>query len=342
MKIKAAAAAALLAAAAVFVPVCGESEQKDNEIWTEEEFDFDVVEEETESENGHTSTDEAVPAAEESDSEPDTIASHVFGIRDFSIICGMQPDVMAGITWDDTIASVEADLSSVDWNRTGVQILRYYISAADGQMAMATLKVTICEDLDLCLYGMEGEAVIEIGESFDPMEGVTYSEEIASVEADTSALDVTKAGRYMVTYKLTAQDGRAQTSVRQVTVSDGTYTAGQGFAEADGSYAEVVDLGLWRLTAYMDTPEDQGIYVGKTASGAPLVAGRTVAVSSLTMSRLGLEFGDELLIDGHIYVLEDHGGSAMKDQNWVDIFVDNKEDEYSSKYNCYTEVYLLR
>jgi 3D (Asp-Asp-Asp) domain-containing protein len=104
----------------------------------------------------------------------------------------------------------------------------------------------------------------------------------------------------------------------------------------------VVDLGVWRLTAYMDTPEDQGPYVGQTASGAPLVAGRTVAVSAATCNRVGLHFGDKLLIDGHVYTLEDHGGSAMNNQDWVDIFVNHPGDEYSERFNRYSHVYLLR
>ena len=48
------------------------------------------------------------------------------------------------------------------------------------------------------------------------------------------------------------------------------------------------------------------------------------------------------MIDGHIYVLEDHGGSPMENQNWVDIYVDNEADEYSDQFNRYSEVYLLR
>ena len=101
-------------------------------------------------------------------------------------------------------------------------------------------------------------------------------------------------------------------------------------------------LGIWTLTAYADTPSDQGPYVGQTASGAPLVEGRTVAVSAATMNRLGLVFGDKLEINGHIYIIEDHGGSAMYDKNWVDIFVNDPAREYDAAYNTPSEVFLLR
>ena len=107
-------------------------------------------------------------------------------------------------------------------------------------------------------------------------------------------------------------------------------------------YTTRTSLGVWTLTAYADTPEDQGPYVGKTASGAPLIEGRTVAVSAATMNRLGLHFGDKLEINGHIYTIEDNGGSAMHDKNWVDIFVADPAREYDAAYNTPSEVFLLR
>ena len=60
-------------------------------------------------------------------------------------------------------------------------------------------------------------------------------------------------------------------------------------------------LGTWKCTAYCpgaccNSPEN----AGKTASGKPMVVGRTVAVGHLP-------FGTRLLIDGHEYVVEDRG-----------------------------------
>ena len=286
----------------------------------------------------------AESAAEEgfSDTEgtyvTDLLADHVTGIREFSVIEGMHPDVMAGISWDDTIEKVEADANGVDWTSAGTQTLRYLITAVDGRQEIASIDVTINPDLDLFLYGMEGSVVLKIGESFDPMAHVSWDDVISSVTADVSNLNTSVPGVYLISYTLTARDGRTQSTVRQVTVSDDSFAGNSG----DFNYSSVIDLGLWRLTAYMDTPEDQGPYVGQTASGAPLVAGRTVAVSAATCARLGLSFGDHLMIDGHVYVLEDYGGSAMNDQNWADIFVDNPADEYSERFNHFTEVYLLR
>lgn len=277
------------------------------------------------------------------DEEGASLAEHVRGIRDFSVIEGMKPDVLAGISWDETILRVEPDTNGVNWDKSGTQTLRYLITAADGRQEIVSVHVRINPDLDLALYGMEGNVTIKPGETFDPMENVSWSSEIASVTADTSGLDSNTPGIYLISYTLTAPDGRTQSTVRQITVADSTFNGyTDDYFNAVKDYSSVTDLGLWRLTAYMDTPEDQGPYVGQTASGAPLIPGRTVAVSQATCARLGLKFGDHLMIDGHIYVLEDYGGSAMNDQNWVDIFVDNPQDEFSDRFNRFTEVYLLR
>ena len=269
------------------------------------------------------------------------LIDHVKGIRDFSLIEGMVPDPMAGISWDDTIGTVLCDTTKIDWGEIGTHDLTYTIAAMDQTIEFETIKVTVYENLEFYIYGMEGEEKVAVGGSYDPMADISYDDKISSVTADTSELDLSKVGEYAVTYTLTDRDGREQTAVRRVHVT------GSGADEWDnsdnaGNYSVVVDLGVWRLTAYMDTPEDQGPYVGQTASGAPLVAGRTVAVSAATCSRVGLHFGDKLLIDGHVYTLEDHGGSAMNNQDWVDIFVNHPGDEYSERFNRYSHVYLLR
>lgn len=278
----------------------------------------------------------------ESIAEEKTQTEHVSGIKDFSVIEGMAPDTMAGIVWDESVETVVANTAAIDYFTPGTYPLIYTVVYKDGRTERETIQVTVHADLEHYLYGMEGNILIQKNGSFDPMEHIVYEEQIESVEADTSALNTEVCGEYLIPYILTAPDGRVQSTVRKVTVTDETQTAEAGNGQMTVNYSTVQDLGLWRLTAYMDTPADQGRYVGQTASGAPLVAGRTVAVSAATCARLGLQFGDRLMIDGHVYVLEDHGGSAMYDQNWVDIFVDNPGDEYSDRFNRYAEVYLLR
>ncbi|MDO4647080.1 MAG: hypothetical protein Q4B26_00420 [Eubacteriales bacterium] len=131
-------------------------------------------------------------------------------------------------------------------------------------------------------------------------------------------------------------------STEEVNIEATTSGTGIGkYAADDLSGVTLRDLGVWRITAYADTPADQGPYVGKTASGAPLVAGRTVAVSEATMTRLGLSFGDRIVVNGHIYTIEDHGDRNMYNQNWVDIFVDDPSLEYMDFCNGYSSVYLV-
>ena len=293
---------------------------------------------------------ESIPARSEPEStpkptpEPERLADHVTGIRDFAVIEGMRPDVMAGILWDDNVLDVTADVSACDFGIPGTYDLTYTIVGADGRDENVTIHVTVRHDLEQFLYGMEGAVYVPVGGEFDPMENVVCDDEIAKIEPDMSALDTTKEGEYLISYHLTGTDGVSQTAVRRVHVGEEPVSPvpGQQVQTDVGEYSTVTDLGLWRLTAYMDTPEDQGPYVGQTASGAPLVAGRTVAVSQQTCERLGLVFGDRLMVDGYVYILEDYGGSAMYNSDWLDIFVDNVEDEYSERFNRYAEVYLLR
>ena len=291
---------------------------------------------------GESAVPEAAASSDAAGSKENAAAQqHVRGIRNFSIIEGMIPDPMVGVTWDDTVGTVLCDTTKIDWSKLGTQELTYTIADMDQTIHYETIEVTIYENLEYYLYGMEGEKKITVNSSFDPMEGISYGDKIASVTADTSALDLTKQGEYPVSYELKDQSGRSQIAVRRVRVAA---EGADGWDNSDnpGNYSTVIDLGVWRLTAYMDTPEDQGPYVGQTASGAPLVPGRTVAVSAATCDRLNLHFGDKLLIDGHVYTLEDHGGYAMNNQDWADIFVDNPIDEFSERFNHYTEVYLLR
>ena len=78
----------------------------------------------------------------------------------------------------------------------------------------------------------------------------------------------------------------------------------------DATAAEAVpaerweSMGVWKLTAYCPCEKCNGRgRAWKTASGAPMVVGRTVAVG-------GLPFGTELMINGQTYVVEDRGVSG--------------------------------
>ena len=167
------------------------------------------------------------------------LIDHVKGIRDFSLIEGMVPDPMAGISWDDTIGTVLCDTTKIDWGEIGTHDLTYTIAAMDQTIEFETIKVTVYENLEFYIYGMEGEEKVAVGGSYDPMADISYDDKISSVTADTSELDLSKVGEYAVTYTLTDTDGREQTAVRRV------YVTSSGADEWDnsdnaGNYSVVV------------------------------------------------------------------------------------------------------
>ena len=102
--------------------------------------------------------------------------------------------------------------------------------------------------------------------------------------------------------------GERRARIRRRLKDAGMVTAGllavlalSAAAPMDVQAGEWESLGTWLCTAYCpgaccNSPEN----AGKTASGAPMVVGRTVAVGHLP-------FGTRLLIDGHEYVVEDRG-----------------------------------
>lgn len=267
----------------------------------------------------------------------------VSGIRNISTYEGMSPDPISGITWDENyVDSVTVDDSGVDWNKEGTYRITYHIEGKG--KAEKEIEVKIRKNLEDYLFGMEGRAKIlsSEAEAYDGLEDVFYDEEEMEITADTSRMRQ-EPGDYIIVYNLKGKDGHVQNLNRIVSVVETIESEVPGNLYVDdGTYTTMTDLGIWRLTAYMDTPADQGPYVGQTASGSPLVAGHTVAVSAATCQRHGLSFGDKLMVNGHIYTLEDHGGSAMYDQDWIDIFVDNEADEYSEEFNQYSHVYLLK
>lgn len=59
-------------------------------------------------------------------------------------------------------------------------------------------------------------------------------------------------------------------------------------------------LGRWKTTGYCPCKRCNGHNAGRTASGAPMTPGRTIAVG-------GLPFGTVLRVNGQEYVVEDRG-----------------------------------
>jgi len=91
-------------------------------------------------------------------------------------------------------------------------------------------------------------------------------------------------------------------------------------------------IGVMRISHYCTCPICCGPYSGlnKTASGRTPEPGVTVAAGP------GLEFGEEIVIDGKLYRVDDRGGAIGN--NCIDILCSTHE-EALSKGVYYTEVY---
>lgn len=88
-------------------------------------------------------------------------------------------------------------------------------------------------------------------------------------------------------------------SVTVTTVSDAEKVA----ITADPPGERWESLGVWKLTGYCACSKCNGRNAGRTASGAAMIPGRTVATYSLPM-------GTQVKINGHIYTVEDNGVSG--------------------------------
>ena len=144
-------------------------------------------------------------------------------------------------------------LVSTDWGRIGTQELTYTVAAMDQSIHYQTITVTVYENLEYYLYGMEGQKKVTVGSSFDPMEGITYDEKkLKSVTADVSALDTAKEGEYPVSYLLTDKKGHTQTAVRRVHVS----------ASGSGSWDNSGSRDCTAGYRYCDYPDDRFINRG--------------------------------------------------------------------------------
>ena len=115
-----------------------------------------------------------------------------------------------------------------------------------------------------------------------------------------------------------------------------------GYEYADGGISEVnatpdmygKDLGTFELTYYCACELCCDVETGITATGAPVVEGRTIAVDPRV-----IPYGTQVIIGGHIFTAEDCGG-AIKG-NHIDIYVNDHARALELGVN-YANVYLRK
>lgn len=120
-------------------------------------------------------------------------------------------------------------------------------------------------------------------------------------------------------------------------VGDTEWDGGSGYdpaaEEATEESAKLIYLGEFTCTGYCPNSCCCGEYAtGYTASGTLATEGRTVACNALP-------FGTQIMIDGHVYTVEDTGYTPYGEA-WLDVFF--QDHESALNFGVQTkEVYLI-
>ena len=117
-------------------------------------------------------------------------------------------------------------------------------------------------------------------------------------------------------------------------LTDNEY-AGGGIGEVNATedmYGK--NLGTFKLTYYCACELCCDVETGITATGAPVVEGRTIAVDPRV-----IPYGTQVIIGGHVFTAEDCGG-AIK-ENHIDIYVNDHATALALGVN-YADVYLKK
>lgn len=117
-------------------------------------------------------------------------------------------------------------------------------------------------------------------------------------------------------------------------LDDNGYTAGS-IGEVNATKDMYgMDLGKFKLTYYCSCELCCDVETGITATGKPVVEGRTIAVDPSV-----IPYGTQVIIGGHVFTAEDCGG-AIKG-NKIDIYVNNHQKALGLGVN-YANVYLKK
>lgn len=160
-------------------------------------------------------------------------------------------DVKNGIKATDgqgvDLTSQVAILGTVDTTTAGEYSVKYTVFDRQGQSFELTVEFVVIEP-DVTPPTIDASAkVIEVGESFDPMAGVTATDDRdgnVDVVLVSGSVDTTKVGNYTLVYRATDSSGNFVEKTITIAVVDVTPpTLGlKGSAETTLDYGAVVDL----------------------------------------------------------------------------------------------------
>jgi hypothetical protein len=159
-----------------------------------------------------------------------------------------------------------------------------------------------------------------------PVEAITIndSDPIETIN-ETVAIDTTTESTTTHTTTVVATSTDASTTSEEVTTDESTTTVEEVVTET----VNEVYLGNFRITGYVATG-------CKTASGTWPAAGRTIAMNKSQMNSLGLEYGDQIRVDGlGTYTLEDCGCKSGR----IDVFCNSVKECYALP--SYLDAYLV-
>ncbi|WP_218958875.1 immunoglobulin-like domain-containing protein [Eggerthella guodeyinii] len=130
----------------------------------------------------------------------------------------------------DLTDKVEVLSNTVDTSKPGVYEVTYKVTDSKGASSTKTISVTVnpkTEDLNHIPTIAASDKVLTVGDTFNPLEGVSATDEedgdlTDKVEVLSNTVDTSKPGVYEVTYKVTDSKGASSTKTISVTVNPKT------------------------------------------------------------------------------------------------------------------------
>ena len=157
----------------------------------------------------------------------------VIKATDKTITVGDTFDPMADVTAEDAedgnlTTKIVVEKNDVKTDVAGKYEVTYKVTDSHGATCRKTIIVTVnpkMEVLNEAPVIHATDKTITVGDTFDPMDGVTATDEedgnlTSKIEVKKNDVDTTKAGKYEVTYKVTDSDGATRTKTIKVTVKE--------------------------------------------------------------------------------------------------------------------------
>ncbi|MCI3002848.1 immunoglobulin-like domain-containing protein, partial [[Clostridium] innocuum] len=124
-------------------------------------------------------------------------------------------------------AKIEIAKNTVDMTKAGTYEVTYKVTDSEGASTTKTITVTVnpkMEKLNEVPTIQAEDKTLTVGDTFDPKKDVTATDKedgdlTAKIEIAKNTVDMTKAGTYEVTYKVTDSEGASTTKTITVTVN---------------------------------------------------------------------------------------------------------------------------